>query len=39
MKTFILSHTTKNKIKQWLSYGVKPTDTVSQLLKKANILQ
>jgi small subunit ribosomal protein S16 len=28
-----------DKIKQWLSYGVKPTDTVIQLLKKADILQ
>ena len=28
-----------DKIKQWLSYGIKPTDTVIQLLKKADILQ
>ena len=27
------------KIKQWLSYGVKPTQTVSNLLKKAEIIQ
>ncbi len=26
------------KIQKWLGYGVKPTETVSQLLKKANIL-
>ena len=26
------------KIKKWLSYGVKPTETVSNLLKKAAIL-
>jgi small subunit ribosomal protein S16 len=26
------------KIKKWLSYGVKPTDTVLNLLKKANII-
>lgn len=28
----------KDKIKKWLSYGVKPTTTVSNLLKKAEIL-
>ncbi len=27
-----------DKIKKWLSYGVKPTDTVFQLLKKAEII-
>ena len=27
-----------DKIKKWLSYGVKPTTTVAILLKKANIL-
>lgn len=26
------------KIKTWLSYGVKPTETVSHLLKKAEII-
>jgi small subunit ribosomal protein S16 len=26
------------KIKKWLIYGVKPTETVSDLLKKAKIL-
>lgn len=26
------------KIKKWLGYGVKPTETVYQLLKKAEIL-
>ena len=26
------------KIKKWLSYGVKPTETVFQLLKKAEII-
>jgi len=26
------------KIKKWLSYGVKPTETVLSLLKKAGIL-
>jgi small subunit ribosomal protein S16 len=26
------------KIQKWLSYGVKPTQTVSNLLKKADIL-
>ena len=28
----------ERKIKKWLSYGVKPTETVSNLLKKAAIL-
>jgi len=28
----------KDKIKKWLTYGVKPTTTVSNLLKKAEIL-
>jgi small subunit ribosomal protein S16 len=27
------------KIKQWLGYGVKPTETVLSLLKKAEILK
>ena len=27
------------KIKRWLSYGVKPTETVLNLLKKAEIIQ
>jgi len=27
-----------DKIKKWLSYGVKPTETVSSLLKKAKII-
>ena len=27
------------KIKKWLSYGVQPTEIVSSLLKKAEILQ
>ena len=27
-----------DKIKKWLSYGVKPTDTVLNLLKKAEII-
>lgn len=26
------------KIKKWLSYGVQPTETVSNLLKKADII-
>jgi small subunit ribosomal protein S16 len=26
------------KIKKWLSYGVQPTETVSSLLKKAEII-
>ena len=26
------------KIKKWLSYGVKPTETVTSLLKKAEII-
>lgn len=28
----------QEKIQKWLEYGVKPTETVSNLLKKANIL-
>ena len=28
----------KNKIQKWLSYGVKPTQTVLNLLKKADII-
>ena len=27
------------KIKQWLTYGVKPTQTVFNLLKEANVIQ
>jgi small subunit ribosomal protein S16 len=27
------------KIQKWLSYGVKPTETVTNLLKKAEIIQ
>jgi small subunit ribosomal protein S16 len=27
-----------DKIKKWLSYGVKPTETVFSLLKKADIV-
>jgi small subunit ribosomal protein S16 len=27
------------KIKKWLNYGVKPTETVFNLLKKAEIIQ
>lgn len=27
------------KIKKWLNYGVKPTQTVLNLLKKANIIE
>ena len=27
-----------DKIKQWLTYGVKPTETVLSLLKKADIV-
>jgi small subunit ribosomal protein S16 len=27
-----------DKIKKWLNYGVKPTETVFYLLKKANII-
>ena len=27
------------KIKKWLNYGVKPTETVLNLLKKAEIIQ
>ena len=27
------------KIQKWLSYGVQPTETVSNLLKKADIIQ
>lgn len=28
----------QEKIKKWLAYGVKPTETVSNLLKKADII-
>jgi small subunit ribosomal protein S16 len=27
-----------NKIQKWLNYGVKPTDTVLNLLKKADVI-
>ena len=27
-----------SKIQKWLSYGVQPTETVANLLKKANII-
>ena len=33
------SHFDPIKITKWLNYGVKPTETVYQLLKKANIIQ
>ena len=29
----------KNKIQKWLNYGVKPTQTVLNLLKKADIIE
>lgn len=29
----------KEKIKKWLNYGVKPTETVATLLRKADILR
>ena len=29
----------KDKITKWLNYGVQPTETVFNLLKKANIVQ
>ena len=32
------SHFEIEKIKKWLSYGVKPTEVVSSLLKKAEII-
>lgn len=32
------SHFEIDKIKKWLSYGVKPTEVVSGLLKKAEII-
>lgn len=28
-----------DKIKKWLNYGIKPTTTVFQLLKKSDIIQ
>jgi small subunit ribosomal protein S16 len=31
-------HFEVDKIKKWLGYGVKPTETVSNLLKKADII-
>jgi small subunit ribosomal protein S16 len=33
------SHFEVDKIKKWLSYGVQPTEVVSNLLKKAEILK
>nr|QGW12701.1 ribosomal protein S16 [Nanofrustulum shiloi] len=33
------SHFDTDKIVKWLSYGVKPTKTVSSLLKKADIIR
>ena len=33
------SHFDMVKITKWLSYGVKPTETVLNLLKKADIIQ
>lgn len=33
------SHFDAEKILKWLNYGVKPTETVLNLLKKADILQ
>jgi small subunit ribosomal protein S16 len=29
----------KEKITKWLNYGVKPTETVFQLLKKSNLIE
>jgi small subunit ribosomal protein S16 len=33
------SHFETEKITKWLNYGVKPTETVLHLLKKADIIQ
>lgn len=33
------SHFETEKITKWLNYGVKPTETVLTLLKKADIIQ
>ena len=33
------SHFDIEKIQKWLNYGVQPTETVCQLLKKANIIK
>jgi small subunit ribosomal protein S16 len=33
------SHFETEKITKWLNYGVKPTETVFTLLKKADIIQ
>jgi len=33
------SHFETEKITKWLNYGVKPTETVLDLLKKADIIQ
>lgn len=32
------SHFDINKIQKWLGYGVKPTEVVASLLRKANII-
>jgi len=32
------SYFNEEKIAKWLSYGVQPTETVSQLLKKTNLI-
>ena len=33
------SHFDANKIQKWLSYGVRPTTTVLNLLKKAGVIE
>ena len=33
------SHFDIEKIRKWLGYGVKPTQTVQDLLRKANIIE
>jgi len=33
------SHLNEEKVVKWLNYGTKPTETVFQLLKKANLIQ
>ena len=32
------SYLNQEKIAKWLNYGVQPTETVSQLLKKSNLI-
>jgi len=32
------SYLNEEKIVKWLNYGIKPTETVFQLLKKANLI-